>query len=59
MAVKVKKINEEGKEIIKEIDGSLASSYIAIGWEIVKEKKASIINPKEPIVKEDKNDKNL
>lgn len=37
MAIKVKKINDEGKEIVKEIDDGLYSSYINIGWEVVKE----------------------
>jgi hypothetical protein len=49
MAVKVKGINEEGKEIIKTIDDGLYSSYIAMGWEPVKDKKPSVILSKEPI----------
>lgn len=39
MAIKVKKINEQGQEIIKEIEEGLYSSYINIGWEEVKEPK--------------------
>ena len=39
MAIKIKKINEEGKEIIKEVDEGLYSSYINIGWKEVKEEK--------------------
>jgi hypothetical protein len=57
MAVKVKGINEEGKEIIKTIDDGLYSSYIAMGWEPVKDKKPSAILSKEPIVKDIKEDK--
>lgn len=49
MAVKVKNINIEGKEIIKTIDDALLSSYVAIGWEVVKDKKPSIMISKEPV----------
>lgn len=37
MAIKVKKINEQGKEIVKEIDDGLYSAYLNTGWEVVKE----------------------
>lgn len=57
MAIKVKKINEEGKEIIKDIDDALYSAYINTGWEVVKDKKPSIIASKS-MVKEDKEEKN-
>ena len=57
MAVKVKMINEEGKEIIKEIDENVYSLYINAGWEVVKDKKPSIIASKS-IAKEDKEEKN-
>lgn len=53
MAVKVKNINIEGKEIIKTIDEDLLSSYVAIGWKVVKDQKPSIVLPKEPIKKEE------
>ena len=37
MAIKVKKINDEGKEIVNEIDDNLYSFYINTGWEIAKD----------------------
>lgn len=58
MAVKVKKINEEGKEIVKEIDDALYSSYIATGWKDAKDNKKTVIISK-PIEKEEKNGKDL
>ena len=36
MAIKVKKINDDGKEIVKEIDDGLYSLYLNTGWEVVK-----------------------
>ena len=35
MAIKVKKINADGIEIVKEIEDDLYSSYVNIGWEKV------------------------
>ena len=42
MAIKVKKINEQGKEIIKEIDDGLYSAYLNTGWEVVKEEEPKV-----------------
>ena len=47
MAIKVKKINEDGIEIVKEIEDDLYSAYVNIGWEKVEEKK-----PKSDIFKQ-------
>ncbi len=63
MAVKMKKRNIDGVEIIKEVEESLYSQYLKMGWEEAKEKKSINLSkakeqPKE--IKEEKlDDKDL
>jgi hypothetical protein len=40
--IKMKTINVDGVEIIKEVEESLYSQYLKMGWEEVKEEKKSI-----------------
>jgi len=42
MAIIMKTINEDGVEIKKEIEDTLYSQYVKMGWEEVKEEKKSI-----------------
>lgn len=64
MAVKMKTVNVDGVEIIKEIEESLYSQYLKMGWEEVKEKKSINLSktkeqPKEEKKEEKINDENL
>ena len=53
-SIKVKKKNEDGIEIIKDIPAELYSNYIALGWTVVKEEKKFASKAIEkPIAKED------
>lgn len=40
MAIKMKTLNVDGVEIIKEIEDELYSQYLTMGWEEFKEKKS-------------------
>ena len=53
-SIKVKKKNEDGIEIIKEVPSELYSNYIALGWTVVKEeKKFASKTIEKPLAKED------
>ena len=43
MAIIMKKINEDGVEIVKEVEDALYTQYITLGWtEVKKEKKQAL-----------------
>lgn len=56
MAIKVEKINEDGKKIVKEIEEGLYSDYIRLGWVVVEDKPKNDIfkQPKTQLEKLDK-----
>ena len=42
MAIIMKKINEDGVEIVKEVEDALYTQYITLGWTEVKKEKKEI-----------------
>lgn len=53
-SVKMKIKNKQGKEIVKDVPAELYSTYLTIGWEVVKEITPSRLKPSQ----EDKLSKN-
>lgn len=57
--IKMKTLNVDGVEIMKEVEESLYSQYLKMGWEEVKEKKSITLSKTKEQPKEEKKEEKL